>query len=414
MAAAERDTRQGDHEARVHLRNEVANLIRPFRTSTVRPPFTLGELIVIAILVQKKKNINEAMIVKWIIDTFEYYSRPEHHSTFPGHGHGWSDIRIGGFIDALSNIETPITAKRFRVTYNQQQVFEIKYAVDTAPARSYLARQLEPPREGEFRFLDLPTELRNRIYNMLFVHETPLTSQDECYSDGSPNGQSAGNLICLTPLCHPQLPRSRLDFCAVRRGRDYHNLLVESPAITLALTQTCKQVYEESKGIFYGMNTFVFEDQRAFFNRAMRMGRNFQRLRKVSIELHIDRYQYNRYEDAHIEELRGQLRGLRQLPSLRLDKLILPHDIREPAEGEEDCDNCDNPGVHDIQFTALGDLLDPIVSMAKRAKSVEVGYMPGCTSFKRFILRKVAERQTVKMLCCADVAAKEREEFKLF
>ncbi|EME78122.1 uncharacterized protein MYCFIDRAFT_179567 [Pseudocercospora fijiensis CIRAD86] len=152
-------------------------------------------------------------------------------------------------------------------------------------------------------------------------------------------------------------------------------------------------IYEESIGVFYGLNTFVFECQQELVDTALRMKSNFERLRLVYITLRIEDMKYGEYKDY----VRQSLRQLMHLPQLRLDKLMISYEYFEDVPAM-DCYKCDKTGVHDRYYEEVEDLLKPILSMAKRAKSVEVGYTETCTSLKRFILSRVAHRPTVKML----------------
>ncbi|KAF2678320.1 hypothetical protein K458DRAFT_409060 [Lentithecium fluviatile CBS 122367] len=77
------------------------------------------------------------------------------------------------------------------------------------------------------RFLDLPPELRNRIYSFVLCGKGPIN-----------------------PSTRP--PTSSYTDCRVPK------IPTETPHSALALLQTNKQVFQEAVGIYYGSNAFVF------------------------------------------------------------------------------------------------------------------------------------------------------------
>ncbi|KXT11655.1 hypothetical protein AC579_7051 [Pseudocercospora musae] len=397
-------------DTRGHLRKDVLNLIKPFRDTTSRPPFTLRDLIVFALTACEEENVTILTIVHWILDHFTFYADPKHHSIdertwrTPGE----PNIVIEGFVDALMNFDTPVNA----TTHRDTDGLEVdRYSLQTNAARLYLTEYTQPVRKGTFPFLDLPAELRNRIYSLLFVYDTPLAAQ-QYYTKMHFHNEKADRMVCMA-LSVIDPPSQLWLNSMTRTPGSARPVVVDSPVSILALTATCKQIFKESNAIFYGLNTFAFEDQEDLAYTGQRMGRNFQHLRRLHLKLWIDTYQRS---ISWLDELKKELRRLKQLSlaRLRLDKLILSHEWYCPEQGREYCDECDETGVHDRQFEEIEDLFEPIISMAKRAKSLEIGYVPGCTSLRRFIMRRVAHRPKVKMLCCSDVAEKERDEIKWF
>ncbi|KAH7419617.1 hypothetical protein BKA64DRAFT_21818 [Cadophora sp. MPI-SDFR-AT-0126] len=99
-----------------------------------------------------------------------------------------------------------------------------------------------PLKRHPFPILDLPLEIRNRIYT---------------YALSAPAGY-------LFPEIHSpknSLRKSRITFDSVHQE---HGLLFSSwlrdPSIALPLLQTCKQIHAEAKDYVYRCNTFVLVD----------------------------------------------------------------------------------------------------------------------------------------------------------
>ncbi|KAI9723734.1 MAG: hypothetical protein M1812_001034 [Candelaria pacifica] len=95
-----------------------------------------------------------------------------------------------------------------------------------------MARRAAPRRrnkrgQADTPFLKLPGELRNRIYELTLVKDTPI----ELFSD----------TIDISPST-----RAQKDLVFVRKN------------LAAGLLRTCRQIYKETVRIFYGDNTFYF------------------------------------------------------------------------------------------------------------------------------------------------------------
>ena len=101
-----------------------------------------------------------------------------------------------------------------------------------------------------FRFLDLPPEIRNRIYFFceslmasLTVYRRPDRYEDECLVGGG-NCVVRGEWFCrYSPISDKSCPGDNIP-------------LPSQPRIT----NVCRQIREETLPIFYGANGFVIED----------------------------------------------------------------------------------------------------------------------------------------------------------
>ncbi|EME78123.1 uncharacterized protein MYCFIDRAFT_179568 [Pseudocercospora fijiensis CIRAD86] len=163
-------------EIRGRLREKVMHLVKPFRFTTNRPPFALRDLIVFALVAREEENANMRTIIQWIFDNFDFDANTENHSVYNScyENHGEPEKMIEGFIGALMNVDTPISVTSLKNETGQEKD---RYAVSTDAARFHLNECTQPIRKGKIPFPDLPPELRNRIYKLLFVYSTPLSLQ---------------------------------------------------------------------------------------------------------------------------------------------------------------------------------------------------------------------------------------------
>lgn len=128
------------------------------------------------------------------------------------------------------------------------------------------SESLAPPQKHQpFRLLDLPRELRNRIYS---------------YALSSPAG-------FLFPEIHSpenSLKKSRVTFDSVHQehGPPF-NWWCRDPSIALPLLQVCKQIYSEAKDYVYRCNTFVIVDFKDYHEIHVWLG---QRVQHIWIDRH--------------------------------------------------------------------------------------------------------------------------------
>ena len=155
----------------IELRKQVEDAIEPYKDSTTEPPFSQGELIVMALLLHDEP-LCRGDTMQWISDTFTHY-RNLFSSAFCE-----QQVRPFGWKLRLDNANQWMKEFR-RVTYDfELPVTTAGFADDgqtlrmaTMPnATAYLQRALgkeSTERKRTFPFLDLPAELRTTIYEML-------------------------------------------------------------------------------------------------------------------------------------------------------------------------------------------------------------------------------------------------------
>ena len=135
---------------RTELRERAEDIIRLWRLSSDKSPFSGVDLFTMALL-HNDEPMNENKVAEWVRKSFSYYSELRYYDA--------AFIRDGG-----RQVELPATqpARKFFANPNEDWHLVI------AEARIYLQTRFEPKPGGSFPFLELPPELRNRVYEMVF------------------------------------------------------------------------------------------------------------------------------------------------------------------------------------------------------------------------------------------------------
>ncbi|KAI6804105.1 hypothetical protein KC361_g317 [Hortaea werneckii] len=262
------------------LRNEVQEVIRPYMTAEEYPPFSGGELVVMALVDTDDDSLPRDRILRWVIDTFKYY-----HDAFidkalqtlgpdPNFDHGSDEGIFENITKAFTEYELPI--RESRVVINKCK--KILYSVTTRAARVYLRRWLESERKGVFLFLELPPEIRNTIYELLFAFPPSGVHVQEA------DGRKGFDAFFLERIDEPG-PSERKWSDSLLQGSQF--MIKKSVDDILALLQVNKQVYKEAMPLFYLLNTFHF-DHLSFevekFPQSMPISR-FEHLRNLHLDL---------------------------------------------------------------------------------------------------------------------------------
>jgi hypothetical protein len=268
------------YSTRKVLQMEVETVIQEYRSAEEKPPFTPSELVVMATICREADAITLEDAMSWTIDTFSFYrQRLSGHTRLCEHHYG--RITLQDFHHVLDSWEVPLVYAADEntllclETYSQSKQ---AFTTITAAARVFLLKWLEPRREGCFRLLDLPPEIRNTIYEMTlsfpksgfvlpriwYVERRLLLRHRDVNDDGR--------------TTHP-----RPTF------KEPH---VETAALssTLAIFLACKQVYREAAPFFYACNYFHFEDLETLGYMSRKMSANLSKhLSNVRVVYEYDR-----------------------------------------------------------------------------------------------------------------------------
>lgn len=129
---------------RLPLRAKIEKLIKPHRHSTdQKPPFSVKELIVMAVICSDTIAPREPVIFGWIIYTFQYYSTlavqqyVQYMEDGLFGGRGVLDIVVEGFYKFFNSRGNPLIPR-------WREGEETVYSITPEKARSILCPHLEP------------------------------------------------------------------------------------------------------------------------------------------------------------------------------------------------------------------------------------------------------------------------------
>lgn len=257
------------------LQQDVRGLIEPHTQATKRPPFSALECIAIVMALGSglTDGMTELQILSSITSRFAYYSTraaQEQATAFidardgaqPYSNHGPEEI-VEGFSRAMTSFDLPVSFKH--AANGQADRRSRVYLMDTPEVRFALRTHLETPRTGTFPFLELPPELRSKIYGYMLI----FTSK----SGGLTFDHD--HRVYRTRYSAKRAPRSleRINRAPVGAdtptwsewdpGDDGPQPLKDVVALPasqeiFAIAYTCKQLHGEAMSAFYGGNSFSF------------------------------------------------------------------------------------------------------------------------------------------------------------
>jgi hypothetical protein len=130
-------------------------------------------------------------------------------------------------------------------------------------------------------FLDLPRELRDEIYAFLLISPSGVVSPHWVPRPLKPSSPKPAPFTAQTStarftLCiNPPKPR----IVAAYNLKDFDRPRNERQYISLSLPRTCRQIYDETQGLFWERNTFYFSSHNAGVIRTLKiMGQVSSRL----------------------------------------------------------------------------------------------------------------------------------------
>lgn len=253
------------------LRDEVQEIIRPYTTADKEPPFSGGELIVMALVDTDDDTLSEDRILRWTIDTFKYYNAAFVDQAFQHPGPfnfriDLADTVFENITKAFTEYEVPVREGRTAIGKRSISV----WSITAQAARVYLRRWLEPEREGIFPFLNLPPETRNHIYELIFT----FPSSGICMHD-------TGNLF-LERIDEPGPCGRKWSHSLFRTSRSF---VKKTSDDILTLLCANRQVYEEAMPFFYRLNNFYFNSY-SYSGQLVNLPRSrLEHLRKLHLDL---------------------------------------------------------------------------------------------------------------------------------
>lgn len=218
---------------RMALWDEIELAIAPYKIERATIPFSDAELVAMAIVCTVRRYpylASKAKIHNWIIDNFASWRFRVPHTL--------GRVRIQ---DALSSYEIPLCSGQPRM--GAVNATSDGFTMPLREGRVFLSNVLEPPRYGAFRFLDLPAEIRVRIYEMLFSFPKIMVAKSLA---------NKGDPMRLWVRRREHQPGYTPDYLgAYVNTRPLQRIL--------AILSTNRQIYSEAVPVFYQINRFKMD-----------------------------------------------------------------------------------------------------------------------------------------------------------
>lgn len=346
----------------MHLREEISQLIDPWRHSAEKPPFTVGEMAVFALVFSDKLDetredvhlLSLKDVQASILRAFGYYNELNIKALAhnPRVQNQWNLVPlprrgvIQGFPKTLREFDLPVIVTTLE--YHDHWA-DCTYGISPNAARVYLRRWLEPARRGAFRFLDLPPELRNRIYEMVLR-----------FPDTGINLTRKKKLQTFRVDYH-QKDEILDPYCA----SDRESLVtVEHLSGLLALLFSCKKIHREASSVFYEVNNFRFDTIKGLHSALVAMSPRTQK-QVEGLHLYLD----STDETLDYMEAVGDL--LHQLAPKRL-KFTFDHRGWFEKYNAKRIRMNNGPGSNYIDTFEMVEEFKPFIDLARRAEKVEI------------------------------------------
>ncbi|KAK4508705.1 hypothetical protein PRZ48_002444 [Zasmidium cellare] len=346
--------------------------------SAERPPFTTPQLIAMAIICGPDSDISTENVVCWIIRRFYYYKiLVQDEYDFAKAARVDKDKGPTGLEMLIDGSCKTFPCNKFLGYDNPIQVWdpdpdddddlkpELFYSIKENHARLFLSGLLEPERKGAFRLLDLPAELRVRIYEMaLHFDDCEITTRCK-----------PGFKFGLSRSSHLFNEDYRIWHAKMHDHEDPMPLPLDVESLLIA----SRQVRHETLPIFYGTNNFSFSKTRSlWFDLRRYSTQELSLMKKITIHLN-KHYRISTYRYPDVAA-----RALARLPALDECSFVIDD------EDWADYQDRGSPKYEDLEE------LDGIVDLAARAKKVKVYTEEfGCEKFRAFIDEAVARRQGI-------------------
>ena len=238
--------------ALIALKDEIESIVAPYHRDERNPHFSKATMVVMAIVCSECDNMRLARkkdIYRWIVETFKCYRKKAINqfatrATSKSNPKPRSVVEIDEVVFDLYDL--PLAGPADHV--GPADRFTNHYSVPASAGRIFLKHVLTPPRNGNFRFLELPAELRIRIYEMVFSFPDIAIGVD-------PNSDvEVDNYICLWKREHDAEPGKIEEQTPLLEARPIDDILT--------LLSVKKQIYQESAPYFYRINHFQVNSMR--------------------------------------------------------------------------------------------------------------------------------------------------------
>ncbi|KAI7176760.1 hypothetical protein KC316_g3206 [Hortaea werneckii] len=235
------------------LVERIEKTIAPYKYNNRKPPFTPDELFAMVIAV-KGRPVTKGQVLQWVFANFKYYKKMVE-------GEFVDDNPKQFYSDDKYDWRRPETKSgRFRANINEvSRNYELylstesvpngsdRYSMTMASSERILSRALTPQLTSDgkpFAFLDLPSELRNQIFDLVFQYPR-------------------SGLLFAAKGQKTAMIDSPMDYDT--QGLHKYCKLERTARITdvLAPLLVNRQFYEEAKDCFLAVNHFRFSNLQA-------------------------------------------------------------------------------------------------------------------------------------------------------
>ncbi|GAB1733172.1 hypothetical protein NU195Hw_g35t1 [Hortaea werneckii] len=309
---------QRDAMARESLREETLTLIEPFARSPEQPPFNAAELTMMAIVCNPASTPGRIGVFSWSSKMFTYYNHQLIDSCAQclrnkaEAGNHLEELLASRLGKPHKLYDVPLRGIYPEAPYDERLKFHtpVDFDVTPAAARTFFRRWLEPERKGTFPFLELPAELRNEVYKVLFhFPESGLKIHGL-----SRSGQEDGRIVMrvLSRIDGDDDPFDHVSKVPIHDVR--WDIKIPPTSEILAILATNRQIFSEACPLFYSLNRFRFPSIRALHTVLMNptQTNRLQHMKSTHINLlrkpeHLDKFV------PAMEALSSHLTGLKKL-----------------------------------------------------------------------------------------------------
>ncbi|CAK1366076.1 unnamed protein product [Cercospora beticola] len=352
------------------LKDEVEDLLRPRRYVHDKPPYTIGQMIVMILVVHDLEPHPVEFIHFQILVRFGYYTtvalagfasqlNTQASSEFDRADivHALLGPVLPGLYQAVNHFDLPLT--RTSTDEQERDITRDKFMISaSAAARAYLRDIFEPPRQGTFDFMALPAELREKIYKMLLVYPKPgfTLADHEIWRGDDYESLHQFGLLSREDVAAPAYPESldQEDSPSIPEN----DIPVESLTKTLAILSVSKQIRHEALPVFYGQNSFHFGTLDHFLRTLETMEHDtIQQIAKLRVSMD--------YHDLCLMTPFSTVIDT-QLSYLSPKKLVLILPYEDRYYGTRFAEECWRGNLDGMER------LESLIALAKRAGNVEI------------------------------------------